>query len=194
MPEAGRIIAGVRRGMRLEGPRDHTTRPLSDRVKEALFASLEADGALDGPFLDLFAGTGAAGIEALSRGAPRATFVERDGANCSLIGANLRRAKLDGGQVTRADVVTFLHDGRPAAGTPYLACLLDPPYGDPLLLRALELITDARLAWLDSRAIVVAKHFWREGPPATMGMLRQSRQRRFGETMLTFYTRAEEAA
>lgn len=194
MPEGGRVIAGIRRGVRLEGPRDKVTRPLSDRVKEALFAALEAEGALGGPFLDLFAGTGAAGIEALSRGAAQATFVERDGGNCSVIGANLRRTELDGGRVARADVLTFLQHGRPAADPPYRACLLDPPYGDPILLRALELVADAQLAWLEAAPVVVAKHFWRDEPPAVVGVLRQSRRRRFGETALTFYTRPEEAA
>lgn len=193
MPEAGRVIAGSARGVRLEGPRDRVTRPLSDRVKEALFGSLEAEGAFKGPFLDLFAGIGAAGIEALSRGAPAAAFVERDGGNCSVIGANLRRAKLEGGRVTRADVVTFLQHGRPAADAPYRACLLDPPYGDPVLTRALELLADPKASWLDDAAVIVAKHFWRDEPPAEVGVLRQSRRRRFGETSLTFYTRAEEA-
>ena len=78
MAEGGRVIAGSARGIRLESPPEGT-RPLTDRVKESLFAALEATDALDGPFLDLFAGSGAAGIEALSRGAPSATFVEHDG-------------------------------------------------------------------------------------------------------------------
>jgi len=194
MPEGGRIIAGTCRGMRLEAPRGGTTRPLSDRVKESLFGSLEAEGLLGGPFLDLFAGTGAAGIEALSRGAPRATFVERDGGNCAVIGANLRRTRLDGGRVVRADVVAFLHNGRPTDDQPYRACLVDPPYGDPILSQALELLGDGAKGWLAPDGVVVAKHFWRDEPPPEVGELRASRRRRYGETALTFYTRPEEAA
>ena len=189
MPEAGRVIGGSARGIRLEGPRGGTTRPLSDRVKESLFGALEAEGALDGPFLDLFAGTGAAGIEALSRGAPGATFVEHDGANCALIGTNLRRAHLVNGRVVRADVVAYLHNGRTQGGEPYVGALLDPPYGDPILLRALELLANEALDWLAPTAMVVAKHFWRDEPPESLGVLAKVRQRRFGETALTFYTR-----
>jgi 16S rRNA (guanine(966)-N(2))-methyltransferase RsmD len=193
MPEAGRVIGGSARGIRLEGPRRGPTRPLSDRVKESLFGALEAEGALDGPFLDLFAGTGAAGIEALSRGAPRATFVEHDGGNCTLIGANLRRARLANGRVTRADVVAFLYNAR-AADEAYACALLDPPYGDPILGRALELLGDPRRDWLAPGAIVAVKHFWRDEPPPRVGVLDKQRQRRFGETALTFYTRTEEGA
>jgi 16S rRNA (guanine(966)-N(2))-methyltransferase RsmD len=194
MPEAGRIIGGSARGIRLEGPRGGITRPLSDRVKESLFGALEADGALDGPFLDLFAGTGAAGIEALSRGASRATFVEHDGGNCALIGANLRRAHLGNGRVVRADVVAYLHNGRAASDAPYASVVLDPPYGDPILALALELIGDQARDWLAPNATVVAKHFWRDEPPDRVGRLAKRRQRRFGETALTFYTRTEEGA
>src|SRR3954454_19597941 len=89
MSDAGRVVCGTARGLRLESPAGGT-RPLTDRVKESLFAALEASGALQGPFLDLFAGSGAAGIEALSRGAPSATFVEHDGKACVTIGNNLR--------------------------------------------------------------------------------------------------------
>jgi 16S rRNA (guanine966-N2)-methyltransferase len=194
MPEAGRVIGGSARGTRLEGPRGGSTRPLSDRVKESLFAALEAGGALDGPFLDLFAGTGAAGIEALSRGAAQATFVEHDGNNCALIGANLRRAHLEGGRVVRADVVAFLNNGRGPSDAQYSGVLLDPPYGDAILIRALELLADPTRDWLAPTVTVVTKHFWRDEPPQTVGALSRQRQRRFGETALTFYTRHEEGA
>ena len=189
MPEAGRVVAGTARGIRLEAPPEGT-RPLTDRVKEALFAALEAAGALRGPFLDLFAGSGAAGVEALSRGASAATFVEREGRACQTIGENLRRAHLEkDGHVVRADVVSYLESGTPATRIPFSAAVVDPPYGDVIIERTLELLADEERRWLTDDALVVAKHFWRDDPPERAGTLQRMRQRRFGETVLSFYTR-----
>ena len=194
MPDAGRVIGGTARGVRLEGPRGTGTRPLTDRVKESLFGALEAEGALDGPFLDLFAGTGAAGIEALSRGASAATFVEHDGPNCQLIGANLRRARLDGGRVVRADAIAYLRNLRKETDGPFTAALLDPPYSDPVMTTALELLGDPARDWLVPGATVAVKHFWRDEPADHVGLLAKERVKRFGETALTFYTQIEEGA
>lgn len=191
MPEAGRVIAGTARGIRLEGA-PSGTRPLADRVKQALFASLEAEGALSDGFLDLYAGTGAAGIEALSRGAERATFVERDRGAQTSIKANLRRTKLYG-RVVGNDVLRYLAAGRPAGDPPYTAGLADPPYDLPLLQPTLELLADPQRGWLAEGAVVVAKHFWRDAPTEVVGVLKVDRQRRFGETMLTFYRHTPEA-
>jgi 16S rRNA (guanine966-N2)-methyltransferase len=189
MPEAGRVIGGLAKGVRLEGPRSDATRPLTDRVKESLFGALEAEGALEGPFLDLFAGTGAAGIEALSRGAAAATFVELDDSNCSVIGANLRRANVnERGRVARGDVVAYLRNVRPSGDGPFAAALLDPPYGDPVMVTALELLGDPARDWLLPGATVSVKHFWRDEPPDAVGVLLKQRVKRFGETALTFYT------
>ena len=189
MPEGGRVIAGSSRGIRLDAP-PGGTRPLSDRVKQSLFASLEADGALDGDFLDLFAGSGAAGIEALSRGASSATFVERDRTAAKVIAANLERTRLSG-SVVRSDVERFLAAGRPSGRPPFRAALVDPPYDAQLVAPTLTLLGEVRLDWLESGATVVAKHFWRDEPPESAGTLRRERQKRFGETCLSFYTREQ---
>jgi 16S rRNA (guanine966-N2)-methyltransferase len=192
MPEHGRVIAGLARGTRLQAP-PGGARPLTDRVKEALFAALEAAGALDGQFLDLFAGSGAAGIEALSRGASGATFVERDGQACAVIGENLRRTHLErDGHVVRADVVSYLQSAARADREPFSAGLLDPPYGEAVLERALGLLGEPASPWLTPDAIVVAKHFWRDDPGERAGTLVRVRQKRFGETMLSFYTPSQE--
>src|SRR5215471_15625732 len=99
MADAGRVIAGAAKGTRLRAP-GPGTRPLADRVKQTLFAVLEPE--LDGAVvLDLFAGSGAGGIEALSRGADRAVFVEKDAGAARVVAENLRRANL----ASRADVV-----------------------------------------------------------------------------------------
>jgi 16S rRNA (guanine966-N2)-methyltransferase len=189
MPDAGRVIAGSARSIRLDAP-GPGTRPLADRVKQTLFAILEPvlPGAI---VLDLFAGSGAAGIEALSRGAAHATFVERDGGAIRVIRANLARTNLtDRGTVTRADVVAWLRDPPRANERPPTVALLDPPYDDPaILVVALEFLEPL----LAPDARVVAKHFWRDTPPARIGLLASERERRFGETALTFYRSTEDA-
>lgn len=200
MPDAGRVVTGSAKGTRLLGP-GAGTRPLSDRVKQALFGVLVAEGVVgeESSFLDLFAGSGAAGIEALSRGAEIAVFVERDARAAAVIESNLARSGLTGGHVVRADVLRFLagpaSDQPPARdtpGVPFAAALIDPPYEEPLLAPALERLGDRRAGWLSEDAIVVAKHFWRDAPPPAAGRLAAFRERRFGETMLTFYRLTEE--
>ena len=188
MPDAGRVIAGTARSVRLEAPGERT-RPLADRVKQTLFAILEPNlrGAT---FLDLFAGSGAAGIEALSRGAVHATFVERDAGAIRTIKANLRRTGLaEGATVSRGEVLAWLRDPARATESPRDLALLDPPYEDTAALSA---ALDALGPLLTPNARVVAKHFWRDAPPARVGLLASERERRFGETTLTFYRRAED--
>jgi 16S rRNA (guanine966-N2)-methyltransferase len=193
--DAGRVIAGTARSIRLDGP-GPGTRPLADRVKQTLFAILEPDlpGAV---VLDLFAGSGAAGIEALSRGAASATFVERDARTIGVIRANLERTRLaDRATVIRADAVAWLTDPARRTGPSFDVVIVDPPYADgESLLAALTALT-ARAdlpAILAPSARVVAKHFWRDAPPARIGLLASDRERRFGETSLTFYRRTEDA-
>lgn len=189
MPEAGRVVAGSARGIRLLAPGEGT-RPLADRVKQTLFAILDAGthGQWPVPFLDLYAGSGAAGIEALSRGADRATFVERDAGAARVIEQNLRRADLTGGRIVRADVLRFLERDATSEGGPFGAVVVDPPYGDAAILAALERLAAPERGWLLPGAVVVAKHFWRDALPDRIGRLRRARDRRFGETNLTFYT------
>jgi 16S rRNA (guanine966-N2)-methyltransferase len=189
VPDAGRVIAGTARSIRLEVPGPNT-RPLGDRVKQTLFAILEPD--LRGArFLDLFAGSGAAGIEALSRGAAHATFVERDRAAIRVIESNLERTGLRAGgraRIVRADALTWLRDAGQSHEQPFDVAFVDPPYDDETVLRgALEDLPP--LVAPDAR--VVAKHFWRTAPPTVVGLLASERERRFGETALTFYRRRE---
>jgi 16S rRNA (guanine966-N2)-methyltransferase len=193
MADAGRVISGRAAGLRLAAPGEGT-RPFGDRVKQALFGNLEADPdePLGGPFLDLFAGSGAAGIEALSRGAPLAVFVERDAGAARVVTENLRRTALDGGRVVRADVIRFL-DGDPAeAGGPFSGVVVDPPYVEQdLLVAALERLADPDRVWLRPRAVVVAKHSWRWQPEELLGYLVRGRERRFSDTALTWYRRLD---
>ncbi len=191
MADAGRVIAGTARGIRLDAP-GPGTRPLSDRVKQTLFAILEPD-LRDARVLDLFAGSGAAGIEALSRRAAHATFVESDAGAIRVILANLARTRLgDPRQVTviRSDALTWLADPERVAEMPMDLVIADPPYADVgALLGALRAV--GRLVRPGGR--VVAKHFWRDAPPGHVGLLASERERRLGETTLTFYRRIEES-
>jgi 16S rRNA (guanine(966)-N(2))-methyltransferase RsmD len=187
--DAGRVITGSARGIRLLAP-GPATRPLGDRVKQTLFAILEKD--LPGAaVLDLFAGSGAAGIEALSRGAGRVVFIERDRTALRVIEDNLRRTRLAGdrARVVRADAPGWLAADAAAAG-PFTIVLVDPPYDEPALLAAvLRRLGDpaAPGTILAQGARVVAKHHWREVPAERYGLLASERERRFGETTLTFY-------
>jgi 16S rRNA (guanine966-N2)-methyltransferase len=188
MADAGRVIAGTARGLRIQAP-GTGTRPLGDRVKQTLFAILEPD--LPGArVLDLFAGSGAGGIEALSRGAAHATFVERDPSAARVIAANLAHTRLaDRATVVTADVPAWL--GRPdaVAAGPFSVVLVDPPYAEHDLLTTALAAVGPHLA---PGARVVAKHFWRDQPPGEVGLLASERERRFGETALTFYRRRAE--
>ncbi len=186
MPDAGRVIAGTARSIRLQAPGEGT-RPLADRVKQTLFAILEP-GLRGATFLDLFAGSGAAGIEALSRGAAHATFVDQDQGAIRTIKANLQLTGLaDRATVTRGEVLAWLCDPARTDEPPRDVVLLDPPYRDAaVLIAALEALGPV----LAPTARVVAKHFWRDAPPARIGLLASDRARRFGETALTFYRSA----
>jgi 16S rRNA (guanine966-N2)-methyltransferase len=190
MADAGRVIAGAAGGIRLRAP-GPGTRPLADRVKQTLFGILEPSLA-GSRVLDLFAGSGAAGIEALSRGAAAATFVEQDRGAVAVIEANLRATGLAGpaAVVVRGEALRWL--GGDPTGGPFDLAIVDPPYADTALLgRALEAIGRPG-APLAAGARVVAKHFWRDRPPERVGMLSVERERRFGETALTFYRREED--
>ena len=189
MSDAGRVIAGAARGVRLRAPGEGT-RPLADRVKQTLFAILEPELA-GARVLDLFAGSGAAGIEALSRGAAAATFVESDSAAIRVLSENLERTHLAGeAQSVRADVVRWLGRDGVIAG-PFDLVFADPPYAESeVLAQVLELLGGSP-GLVAPGGRVVAKHFWRDRPPATVGLLASERDRRFGETALTFYRREE---
>ncbi|MBA2719722.1 MAG: 16S rRNA (guanine(966)-N(2))-methyltransferase RsmD [Chloroflexi bacterium] len=187
MADAGRVIAGSAKGIRLRAP-GPGTRPIADRVKQTLFAILEPE--LGGAHvLDLFAGSGAGGIEALSRGAAAAVFVEKDQGAAAIIDANLTSTRLAGPAATviRWDVVRWLAE--PNVDAPFDLVLVDPPYAETELLGRVLEILGADGAPLAADARVVAKHFWRDKPLDRIGMLTAERDRRFGETALTFYRR-----
>lgn len=179
-----RVIAGSARGARLRTPKGRSTRPTADRIKESLFAIL--GDVSDTAVLDLYAGTGALGIEALSRGARFALFVEKDGRATAVIRANLEHTKLDGqARIVRGEVpVDPVH----LAGlSPFDLVLMDPPYDRGHVAKA--------LAWLDQAPVlaagarVVVERSATEELPVDLKNLRAVREKVYRETVLNFFTR-----
>jgi len=161
------------------------TRPISDRVKEALFDILAGD-VVDADVLDLFAGTGSVGIEALSRGARRAVFIESDRDAIATIQANLRATGLAArAQVIRTDVFVYLaNDPRQSFHIIYIA----PPQYQGLWARTLQAL-DARPAWLAEDGVAIVQIYPKEFEPLALTHLQLVDQRRYGSTMLCFYER-----
>lgn len=179
-----RIVAGRARGRRLTVP-PAGTRPTADRVREALFSSLESQvGAFAGlRVLDLYAGSGALGLEALSRGAAHVLLVESDPSAVRAIRANVAAVGLDGAEV-RAARAELVLSGQPPA--PYDIVLADPPY-EKAGAAVTELL--ARLApggWLAADALVVVERARRAEPLRWPEGLVADRERRYGETMLWY--------
>ena len=179
-----RVLAGALKGQRLTTPRGRTTRPTADQVRIACLDTLMPY--LDrGPFLDLFAGAGGVGIEALSRGAPSAVFVEQDGAALRALRDNVERLGLgDRARVVRADAARAVAE-LGARGERFAVVFLDPPYESPRAAAALEAV--AAGAILVAGAVVVIQHGTKTPPPSAPGALAPWKARRFGETTLTFF-------
>jgi 16S rRNA (guanine(966)-N(2))-methyltransferase RsmD len=181
-----RVIAGLAKGVQLQAVPGTGTRPISDRVKEALFDVL-GETIVGARILDLFAGTGGVGIEALSRGAREAVFVEREPRATATIRANLRHARLDqSAQVVRADVFQYLC----RLPEPFDLIYVAPPQYAGLWRRTL-LALDAGPGWLNPAAEVIVQIFPKEFEPVSLTALRLFDQRRYGSTLLCFFELCE---
>lgn len=180
-----RIIGGAAGGRRLQTPRGDATRPTSDRVREALFSSLESwAGSLSGlRVLDLYAGSGALGLEAWSRGAAVVTLVESDRRTAAVVAANARAIGCTVADVVASSVATTL--ARPPAA-PYDLVLADPPYPLPDEGVAADLAALVEHGWLAPGALVVVERSRRSPEPAWPDGIEAGRQRRYGETTLWY--------
>ena len=183
-----RVLAGAFKGRRLVTPRGTTTRPTADQVRLALLDAL-GPSLLGARVLDLFAGAGGVGLEALSRGAAHVTLVERDARAVAALATNVRALGVEGRtRVLRADVGRAL--GRLAVeGLRFDVVFLDPPYDGDLAEETLAALGGGAVTAPGAR--VVAQHFTKRAPAGAYGVLATLRTRRFGETTLTFF-RAEE--
>ena len=176
-----RVITGKARGIQLKTPDGMQTRPKADRVKEALFSIINFDvpGA---KVLDLFGGTGQLGIEALSRGAESAVFVDAREDSCKIIRENLRRTKLEQqSKVIRSDYLDYLHRCKER----FDIILLDPPYAEAYLENALKCITEIDI--LQTDGIIVTERPLGKDLPFEYDGLSRSKDYKYGNTLLTLY-------
>jgi len=188
-----RIIAGIAGGRRLAVPSGRSTRPTSDRAREGLFAAVLAVlGSMDQTLvLDLYAGSGAVGLEALSRGAADVLLIESDPGAAQVIRRNIDAIALPGATLIQDKVGRALRRGPGAAG-PRDLVFADPPYStsDDELRTVLAALADH--SWLTGDALVVLERDARSGPPPWPKGYSTQRSRRYGETML-WYGRASGA-
>jgi 16S rRNA (guanine(966)-N(2))-methyltransferase RsmD len=177
-----RVIAGRAKGIPLQAVPGRGTRPISDRVKESLFNIL-GEWIVDARVLDLFAGTGSVGIEALSRGAAEATFVEKQVRAMAVIRDNLRRTRLAGAaRLVQADVFKFLAE----EAEPYHLIYVAPPQYEELWSQTL-LALEANPGWLADDGMVVVQIFPKEWQPLALATLELVDERKYGSTLLCFY-------
>lgn len=176
-----RIVGGNLGGRVLRAPGGAATRPTSEKVREAVFDIL---GSVAGDrVLDLFAGTGALGLEALSRGAAHATFVDSARPAVAAIRGNLRALGLeDRATVIAGDAVAVA--ARHAAAAPWRVVFVDPPYRSELAARAVLALPADRLA---PGAVIIIEHDRHNAPPDLLGSLLRTDQRRYGDTLISFF-------
>ena len=176
-----RVISGKARGITLMTPKGEHTRPTADRVKEALFSIVQFD--LPGAkVLDLFGGTGQLGIEALSRGARHAVFVDSRDDACRLIKENLKRAKLESeATVVRSDYLQYLN----RCNEKFDIIILDPPYAEVFLENSLNIITEIDI--LQSGGIIIAERPLGKDLPWDFPGFTRSKDYKYGQILLTLY-------
>ena len=179
-----RVITGLARGMRLREPAGLDTRPTTDRVKEGIFSSIQFD--IEGRrVLDLFAGTGQLGIEALSRGAAHCTFVDLSKQATGIIRENLDHTGFAGqAAVIQGDYLSFLDRCR----EPFDLIFLDPPYGSGFLEKAMERIQTIDI--VSGNGIIVCENGSGSGWPEPRGPYRLQREYRYGRIRTALYRRA----
>jgi len=176
-----RVISGKARGVALKTPEGMQTRPTADRVKEALFSIIQFE--IPGTsILDLFGGTGQLGIEALSRGARHAVFVDASESACRLIRENLKRTKMEhNANVIKSDYLSYLQRCREK----FHIIFLDPPYAEVFLENALKTITEIDI--LQTGGIIIAERPVGKDLPWDFPGFTRSKDYKYGKTLLTLY-------
>lgn len=186
-----RVITGSAKGHRLKAPKGMTTRPMLDRVKEALFSVLEGYGPIRGRVLDLYAGTGSLGIECLSRGAAWADFIEMRAHVCAIIRENLAHTRFSArARVYQLPVGRFLASARGAEK--YAIIVMDPPYADPAIEETISAVCVSAL--LADDGLLIVGHSSRVPLADSYGPLRRRKFRRLGDSCFSIYERASDVS
>ena len=178
-----RVITGTARGVPLKAPKGMDTRPTMDQVKEGIFSAIQFE--VEGRrVLDLFAGSGQMGIEALSRGAKSAVFVDMREDACKVVRENLAKTRLEqNARVVRADYLSYLASARET----FDLIFLDPPYAEVFLENSLKRISEIDIL-SDSGIIITERPFGKELPVQVPGLVR-CRDYRYGKAAVTIYRR-----
>lgn len=183
-----RVISGSARGHRLKGPPGPLTRPMADKIREALFSTLASLGVEPVRILDLYAGTGGIGIEALSRGGESADFVDHQNAACAVIRSNLAHTKFtERARVHCMPIARFLS----LPESPYDFVILDPPYADPSIEETLGQLAASPL--VQSQAIVVLGHWPRLEVGSRIGRLELLKRRCHGDSCFSIFEAGDDS-
>ena len=178
-----RVISGSARGLKLNTPGDDRVRPTTDRVKESMFNIIQ-DWVYDSQVLDLFAGSGALGIEALSRGASQAVFCDNSLDSIKIIKSNIEKARVaDRSQIVSGDFKRCLRDME-AKNQSFDMIFVDPPYYEGLFEEVLDTIRSCKI--LKKDGIVIVEHDAKK-PIGQVEGLEVYKEKKYGITMLTFY-------
>jgi 16S rRNA (guanine966-N2)-methyltransferase len=185
-----RVIAGEYKGRRLDPVEGTDIRPTSDKVKEALFSIL-GGAVIDSTFLDLFGGTGGIGIEALSRGARHVVFIDSNNRSIKVLRGNLKRLDIkEHVEVYNADYSTAIRKLY-KYGKRFDIIYIDPPYGIGLAESALKEIDQNPI--LSQAGLIVVEHDSKEDMPQKVGKLYLYRNKKYGNTVLSFYSTNEQS-
>ena len=181
-----RVISGKARGLKLNTPKNEDVRPTTDRVKESLFNIINPY-VMDNNVLDLFAGTGSLGIECLSRGAHKCVFVDKSKESMAIVKSNIKKARVENAtlNIDFKSAVTSL--GR--QGEKFTIIFMDPPYYKNMFIDALSSVDENNL--LEEDGIIVVEHDTKDSFPENVGRLYKSREKKYGNTTLTFYKMEE---
>ncbi len=182
-----RIIAGELKGRRLKAPLDYSVRPTSDKVKEAVF-SMIAPYIYGSVAVDMFAGTGSLGLEAISRGALRAYFIDRDRSSIALVRENVRACKVE----ERAIILAYDYTAALSRiGEKADIVFLDPPYGAGIMESCIGYIRKAGV--MSDGGIIVAEHSARDLLPEELAGFIKVKEKKYGKTGVTVYENQEES-